>query len=269
MKRRDFLKAAAAAAVSVQALPRHVLGGQGQTPPSGKLNLASIGVGGMGGADIGRIAQGPINMVAICNVDERNLAAAAARFPQAKPYTDWRKLLDEQAKHIDAVSVSTPDHMHAAIVCRAILRGKHVYCQKPMTHDIYEARQRSRRPRKPKRGHPDGHPDPFQHRVPHGRRDHPGRGDRQGEGSPHLVVGPGAWPQGGPRRTVGPVPAGLHWDLWLGVPPPAALSSPGTMHPCWRGVLDFGAGALGDMGCHIIDTPCTALKLGAPEPRLD
>jgi predicted dehydrogenase len=141
MKRRTFLKTTAAAALSVHVVPRHVLGGEGHTPPSGKLNLASIGVGGMGGADIGSLGGGPINMVAVCDVQEGNLNAAGGRFPSAKRYTDWRKLLDEQAKSIDAVSVSTPDHMHAPISMSAILRGKHVYCQKPMTHTIYEARQ--------------------------------------------------------------------------------------------------------------------------------
>ncbi len=150
MKRRSFLKTAAATALGIQIVPRHVLGGDGHTPPSEKLNLASIGVGGMGGSDIGSLAAGPIAMIAVCDVDERNRNAAAGRFPGAKPFADWRELLDQLDKQIDAVSVSTPDHMHAPISMSAIHRGKHVYCQKPMTHTIYEARQIAAAARKAK-----------------------------------------------------------------------------------------------------------------------
>ena len=150
MKRRSFLKTAAAAALGIQIVPRHVLGGDGHTPPSEKLNLASIGVGGQGGGDIGSLAEGPINMVAVCDVHEGNRNAAAGRFPGAKTFADWRELLDQLDKQIDAVSVSTPDHMHAPISMSAIHRGKHVYCQKPLTHTIYEARQIAAAARKAK-----------------------------------------------------------------------------------------------------------------------
>jgi hypothetical protein len=264
MKRRTFLKAAATTVLTVPMIPRHVLGGAGQTPPSGKLNVASVGVGGMGAGDTASIAAGPINMVAICDVHEANLAASGAKFPGAKRYADWRKLLDEQAKNIDAVTVSTPDHTHAPVSMSAILRGKHVYCQKPMTHSLYEARHVAAAAAKAKVVTQMGiqiHSS-IEYRMAteilqagaigkikevHSWSDRPG------------------WPQGGPRRQgQDPVPAGLNWDLWLGVAPERPYLNGAYAPFSWRGVLDFGCGALGDMGCHIIDPPFTALKLGSP-----
>ncbi len=150
MKRRSFLKTAAAAAFGIPIVPRHVLGRDGHTPPSEKLNLASIGVGGQGVGDLGNLAAGPINMIAVCDVHEGNRNAAAGRFPGAKTFADWRELLDRLDKQIDAVSVSTPDHTHAPISMSAIHRGKHVYCQKPLTHTIHEARQIAAAARKAK-----------------------------------------------------------------------------------------------------------------------
>ena len=266
MKRRSFLKTAAATALGIQIVPRHVLGGDGHTPPSEKLNLASIGVGGMGGSDIGSLAAGPIAMIAVCDVDERNRNAAAGHFPGAKPFSDWRELLDQLDKQIDAVSVSTPDHMHAPISMSAIHRGKHVYCQKPMTHTIHEARQIAAAARKAKVV------------TQMGIQIHSSIEYRMATA---LIQGgaigkikevhswsdrPGAiWSQGR-SRPVGqsPVPKELKWNLWLGVAPQRPFVQGAYAPGVWRGFLDFGCGALGDMGCHIIDPPYTALKLTSP-----
>ena len=219
MKRRSFLKTAAATALSIQIVPRHVLGGVGTVPPSERLNLASIGVGGMGGGDIGSLSNGPINMVGLCDVHEGNLGKASDRFPGAKTFTDFRKLLDALDKKIDAVSVLTPDHMHAPITMSAIHRGKHVYCQKPMTHSLYEARQIAAAAKKANVVTQMGiqiHSS-IEYRMAtvliqegaigkikevHSWSDRPG------------------WPQGGSRPSGSdPVPKDLHWDLWLGVAP--------------------------------------------------
>jgi predicted dehydrogenase len=264
MKRRNFLKTVAAA-LSFHIVPRHVLGGNGQTPPSGKLNLASIGVGGQGGSDIGALAGGPINMVAVCDVDEGKRNAAAGRFPGAKEFADWRELLDRLDNQIDAVSVSTPDHMHAPITMSAIHRGKHVYCQKPLTHTIHEARQISAAARKAKVV------------TQMGIQIHSNIEYRMAvEIIQAGAIGkikevhawsdrPTSWPQGRHRpKGESPVPAGLNWDLWLGVAPKRPYVADAYAPTKWRGILDFGCGALGDMGCHIIDPPYTALKLTSP-----
>jgi len=133
--RRGFLAGSAAAAVSV--VPRHVLAGAGDNPPSEKLNIAGIGVGGMGKSNLRNLESE--NIVALCDVDHEYAAPVFKRYPKAKVYTDFRKMLDKQ-KDIDAVVIATPDHTHAVISMAAMLRGKHVYCQKPLTHDIYESR---------------------------------------------------------------------------------------------------------------------------------
>ncbi len=264
MKRRNFLKTAAASALSIQIVPRHVLGGDGNVPPSERLNIASIGVGGQGGSDIGSLSNGPINMVGLCDVSEGNLAKAAGRFPGAKTFNDFRKLLDALDKQIDAVSVSTPDHMHAPITMSAIHRGKHVYCQKPMTHSLYEARQIAAAAKKANVVTQMGiqiHSS-IEYRMAteliqagaigkikevHSWSDRPG------------------WPQGGSRPDRSdPVPADLYWDLWLGVAPERPFVAGVYVPFKWRGFLDFGCGALGDMGCHIIDPPFTALALTSP-----
>ena len=265
MKRRSFLKTAAATALGIQIVPRHVLGGDGHTPPSEKLNLASIGVGGMGGGDIGSLAGGPINMVALCDVHEGNRNAAARRFPGAKTFADWRELLDQMDKQIDAVSVSTPDHMHAPISMSAIHRGKHVYCQKPLTHTIYEARQIAAAARKAKVVTQMGiqiHSS-IEYRMATEliQAGAIGKIKEVHSWSDRPVV----WPQGGSRpKGQSPVPKELNWDLWLGVAPQRPFVEGAYVPVAWRGFLDFGCGALGDMGCHIIDPPYTALKLTSP-----
>src|SRR5438128_411265 len=128
--RRAFLSAAAGATASFTIVPRHVLGGPGHTPPSERLNVAGIGAGGMGGGDIATVSRLGANIVALCDVDEERAAGSFKAFPQARRYKDFRAMLDKEAKNIDAVTVGTPDHIHAMAAMAAIRAGKHVYCQK-------------------------------------------------------------------------------------------------------------------------------------------
>lgn len=263
--RRTFLQQSAAAGVALPlVLSSSVFGA------NDRLNIAGIGVGGKGAGDIAETSAGQ-NVVAICDVDQRTLDSAAMKYPDAKVYTDWRKLLEQ--KDIDAVTVSTPDHMHAPIAVSAMQLGKHVYVQKPLAHTIFEARQM-----RLLAGH---------NRVisQMGNQGHSGSGYR----TVVKLIQSGAigkvkeahawsdrpiWPQGiaRPDRS-DPVPDYLHWDDWLGVAPVRPYVAPsegdkrnrGAYHPFnWRGWLDFGVGALGDMGCHIIDPIVWSCELGAP-----
>ena len=261
--RRTFLSGAAVAAAAATIVPRHVLGGQGQASANEKLNIAGVGVGGMGGHNLGVCATTE-NIVAVCDVDSKYAAATLARYPQAKRYKDFRVMLDQQ-KDIDAVIVATPDHTHAVVALAAIERGKHVYVQKPMTHSVYEARVLTEAARK--------------HKVATqmGNQGHSGDGARMtcewiADGAigavreVHAWTNRPVWPQsievGRPTETP-PVPATLDWDLWIG-PAPYRPFHP-TYHPGnWRAWWDFGTGSLGDLGCHILDAPFWALKLKYP-----
>lgn len=139
--RRSFVKKTTAAAAGFMIVPRHVLGGQGYVAPSDKLNIAGIGAGGKGHSDIASFAESPnVNIVALCDVDDRQAVKSREAFPKANYYNDFRKMLDKEKNNIDAVSVSTPDHNHAVAAYKAMQMGKHVYVQKPLTHDIWEAR---------------------------------------------------------------------------------------------------------------------------------
>src|SRR2546426_445267 len=140
LTRRKFLRAAGGSIVAFTIVPRHVLAASGETAPNDKLNIAGIGVGGQGAGDIGAVASGN-NIVALCDVDSRHAAGTFKKFPDAKQYRDFRKMFDEMEKSIDAVVVATPDHFHAVAAMAAIKRGKHVYCEKPLAHSVYEVRQ--------------------------------------------------------------------------------------------------------------------------------
>jgi len=137
INRRQFLSGAASVAAAFTIVPRHVLGGPGHTPPSEKLNIAGIGVGGMGAINLRNVRSE--NIVALCDVDDKYAAKTYEAYPKAKKYRDFRKMLEKQ-KDIEAVIIATPDHTHAVIAIAAIKAGKHVFCQKPLTHDIYESR---------------------------------------------------------------------------------------------------------------------------------
>ena len=263
--RRDFLSATAATAFSFTIVPRHVLGGPGQTPPSERLNVAGIGAGGMGGGDIATFSKLGANFVALCDVDETRAAGTFHAHPQARRYKDFREMLDKEAKNIDAVTVGTPDHVHAVASMAAIKAGKHVYCQKPLTHTLYECRELT------KAAHAAGVVTSM------GNQGHASEGSRlTNEWIQAGVIGEvrevhvwsdragKLWKQGIGRPTdTPPVPSTLDWNLWLG-PIRERAYSPAYAPVGWRGWWDFGTGALGDMGCHIIDHPVWALNLGAP-----
>ena len=263
--RRTFATTAAASAFSFMVVPRHVLGGPAHTAPSDRVDFAGIGAGGMGGDDIRQVAKLGANVVALCDVDDVNAARNYEMFPQARRYKDFRKMLDREQHHIDAVTVGTPDHLHAVASMAAMQRGKHVYCEKPLSHTVYEARQLTRAARK------------YGVATQMGNQGHASEGPRLAiEWIRAGVIGevrevhcwtdrPGKYWKQGIRRPpeTPPTPATLDWDLWLG-PAPRRPYHPAYAPFHWRGWWDFGTGALGDMGCHIIDHPVWALQLGSP-----
>jgi predicted dehydrogenase len=242
-----------------------VLGGAGFVAPSERVNLAGIGAGGMGGGDIATHAKNGANIVALCDVDDIRAAGSFNAFPKARKYKDFRKMLDKEATHIDAVSVGTPDHTHAVAAMSAIRAGKHVYCQKPLTHTLHECRELTNA------AHAAGVATQM------GNQGHATEGARlTNEWIQAGVIGEvrevhawsdragKLWKQGIGRPTeTPPIPAGLDWDLWLG-PIQERPYHPAYAPANWRGWRDFGTGALGDMGCHIIDHPVWALGLGIP-----
>jgi predicted dehydrogenase len=263
--RREFLAAAGAAAFSFTIVPRHVLGGAGFVAPSERVNLAGIGAGGMGGGDIATHAKNGANVVALCDVDDARGAGSFNNFPKARRYKDFREMIDKEAKNIDAVTVGTPDHTHAVASMAAIRAGKHVYCQKPLTHTLHECRVLTEAARKAGVA------------TQMGNQGHASEGSRLtnewiqagiiGEVREVHVWSDRAgkyWKQGIGRPNESPaVPSTLDWNLWLG-PIQERPYHPAYAPANWRGWRDFGTGALGDMGCHIIDHPVWALDLGMP-----
>ena len=256
MSRRDFMGAAAATA-AFTVVPRHVLGGRGRTAPSDKLNVACIGVGGMGASDVNKMSAE--NIVALCDVDWKHAAKTFEQHPNAKKYRDFRKMLDAEGDRIDAVTVSTPDNLHAVAAMAAIKRRKHVYCQKPLAHDIYEVRRLTEAAREYKVVTQMGiqiHAEPAVKRV----------AEIIKSGLLGKVRKVDIWSGknwgGGTRPTESmPVPETLDWDLWLG-PAPWRPYHKTYLPGQWRRWWDFGTGTLGDMGCHIIDPVFWALRLG-------
>ena len=324
LSRRQFLAGTALAATGLLIVPRHVLGGQGHTAPSDRLNIAGIGVGGMGANNIRALAGE--NIVALCDVDwgytDRNfhkmfdgvgkmqarLASAktpkerlklqdeidhtkllAKKYNSIKRYTDFRQMFDQQ-KDIDAVVIATPDHLHATLASTAMSLGKHVYVQKPLTWSIFEARELARKAREnPKLATQmgnQGHSTDDTRRI----REYIDAGAIGEVREVHAWTNRplGYWPQGIPRPTPQPKPddtswdmdavnarlanamagnypkpQGLEWDLFLG-PGPVIEYHP-LYHPFnWRGWVDWGVGAIGDMGAHLIDSPFWSLDLGFP-----
>ena len=257
--RRNFIKTAGLAAAAVTIVPRYVLGGKGFVAPSDKIFVAGIGVGGKGQSDIANFAKsGKAEISFLCDVDDRRAAKTVENFPKAKYYKDYRKMLDENHKSIDAVSISTPDHMHAVQAMAAMQLGKHVYVQKPLTHDIYEARMLTEVAKKNKLV------------TQMGNQGASGDGVRQMRewydagtiGDMHTVycwTNRPVWPQGIPwsdKKTE--IPKELDWDLWIGTAPFKDYVE--KIVPFnWRGWWDYGTGALGDMACHIIEPPFRVL----------
>jgi len=276
--RREFLKTVTAmlgaglASQSIVVPPLvHAAGGD-------KVRLAAVGAGGKGRADIHQASQGQI-VVALCDVDQNQAGQSREAFPGAKFYTDWREMLEKEAKNIDGVTISTPDHMHAPVTMTALSLGLATYTQKPLTRTVYEARQLRLA---------------AQHAgvaTQMGNQGHSGIGYRMVVDliqrgvigkvkEAHAWSNRPIWPQGRDRPAgADPVPSYLDWDKWLGVAPvrPYKAAWPGEAvnkgrrkHSSvyvpfrWRGWYDFGAGALGDMGCHIIDPIYWSLELTAP-----
>jgi predicted dehydrogenase len=261
IKRRRFLKLSAVATFGFQFLPRHVIG-QGQTPPSEKLNIAGIGVGGQGGGVLNDMKSE--NIVALCDVDWSRAAGTFKNFPNAERFKDYRVMLDKR-KDFDAVMIATPDHMHAPATLAALRMGKHVYVEKPMAHSIEEARLMTKAAKETGLV------------TQMGNNGHAGEGLRQiREWLEAGAIGkvreihcwsdrPGTfWKQALERPKETPsVPADLDWNLWLG----AAPERPYHRVYCpssWRGWYDFGTGALGDMAIHNMDPAFYALDLAAP-----
>ncbi|MCX7968804.1 MAG: Gfo/Idh/MocA family oxidoreductase [Armatimonadetes bacterium] len=258
MKRREFIRSATLGGIGLLILrdPKSAWSYQANN----KLNMAFVGAGGQGGGLVGTFSGLGENIAALCDVDDQRAADTYKRFPNAKKFKDFRKMLDEMANEIDVVVVSTPDHTHAAPSVAAMKLGKHVYCEKPLTWCIGEAR--------------------VMRQVALEKKVITQMGN-QGTGDNRLrqavqVVWSGVigkvrevhiwsnrpiWPQGMDRpKETPPVPPHLDWDLWLG-PAPYRPYHPDYLPFRWRGWCDFGTGALGDMGCHTMNMPVMALKL--------
>ncbi len=263
--RRTFLAVTGGLALDFMIVPRHVLGGVGYIAPSERVDVGGIGAGGMGGGDIATVARLGANIVALCDVDDQRAAGSFNAFPRAKRYKDFREMIDKEHQHLDAVTVGTPDHVHAVASMAAIRSGKHVYCQKPLTHTLYECRELT------KAAHGAGVATQM------GNQGHATEGARlTNEWIQAGVIGPveevhvwsdragRLWKQGiGRPAETPPVPSTLDWTLWLG-PVRERPYNPAYAPVSWRGWWDFGTGAMGDMGCHIIDHPVWALRLGPP-----
>ena len=266
--RRSFLKGAALAgagmAVAVPEVPAlRWFGGKSKfVDPDRKMNIAAVGCGGKGSSDVDGVSGE--NIVALCDVDSGNGRGAFERYPNAKRYKDFRKMLQDLGDSIDAVTISTPDHMHFPAAMMAMQMGKHVFVQKPCAHTVWEARQMALAAKK------------YGVVTQMGNQGHANEGTRLiyewirsgavGDvREVHLYTDRPIWPQNIPAPTERqPVPDSLDWNLWLGTAPYRPYHSAYAPFR-WRGWWDFGCGALGDMGCHIIDSAFWALDLRFPE----
>ncbi len=299
VSRRHFLKKAGASTAAFTIVPRYVLGGANHIAPSERINVALVGVGGQGKYHVSTFLDEPdVNVVSVCDafkvcsydrwyyggyggrepakrkVEEfYNAKKPKGTYSSCPSYADFR-IMFEKEKDIDAVVVATPDHVHAVVSMMAIKMGKHVYCEKPMAHTVYEVRQLAEAARQAKvatqmgnQGHSeegvrlicewiaDGAIGAV--REVHITTDVPGAPSGWADGH--------GWPQGIDRPKDTPkVPSGLDWDLWLG-PAPYRPYHPAYLPVTWRGWIDFGTGGLGDWGCHLMDPPFWALQLGLPE----
>ncbi len=261
--RRKFIRDTSLVATGFFIVPRHVLG-RGFIAPSDKLNIAAIGAGGKAIYNLQQAYnKGAENIVALCDVDDRQAVDSRKKYEKATYYKDFRTMLDKEGKGIDAVIITTPDHMHAVMALPCMQLGKHVYLEKPLTHDIYEARMLTEAAKK------------YKVVTQMGNQGSSGDDTRKVEtwiqkgviGNVHTVhvwTNRPVWPQGIPTPTGKfDIPKEVDWDLWLGTAPFRDFN-PAYLPATWRGWSDFGTGSLGDMGCHFIDVPYRALKLGYP-----
>ncbi|HRO71911.1 MAG TPA: Gfo/Idh/MocA family oxidoreductase, partial [Chitinophagaceae bacterium] len=262
--RRRFIRNSSVAAAGFFIVPRHVLG-RGFIAPSDKLNIAGIGVGGKGESDLTSFAKSPnVNIVALVDVDDRQAVKSRTNFPKATYYKDFREMLAKEKNNIDACSISTPDHTHAVATLAAMQLGKHVYTQKPLTHDIYEARILAEAAKK------------YKVVTQMGNQGGSGDGVRQAKEmydagmigdivEAHAWTNRPVWPQGIPTPTGKfDIPKELNWDLWLG-PAKYIDFNPAYLPFNWRGWWAFGTGALGDMACHIMDPIYRILPIDYPD----
>lgn len=271
LSRREFMGRSAAAAAGFMIIPRHVMGGKGYSAPSDTLNIGCVGVWGKGSSDTRSVATE--NIVALCDVDDtmmekfmtsdRNEPQQQEKFDKANKYRDFRVMLEKE-KSIDAITVSTPDHTHAVIAMMAMKMGKHVFVQKPLTHTIKEARLLAETAKK------------VNIVSQMGNQGHAGEGGRLinewiWDGAigdireVHCWTNRPIWPQGiDAPKEIPSKPPTMAWDLWLG-PAPYRYYHPAYAPFKWRGWWDYGTGAVGDMGAHILDHPFWALKLGHPK----
>ncbi len=260
MQRRDFVKNAAASGLALTVVPSFAVSGLGHTPPSDRLNIAGIGVGGKGKVNLRNMVGQ--NIVALCDVDFDYAKPVFDTYPDAKKYQDFRKMFDEQ-KDIDAVVIATPDHTHALSAAAAMELGKHVYLQKPLTHSVWESRYLTDLAKKAgvvtQMGN-EGHSSDTVYEVAEVVQS----GCLGDIREAHVWTNRPIWRQGMPKPDkVVRIPRTLDWDLFIG---PAEMRGYNPeYHPwIWRGWWDFGTGALGDMGCHLLDVPNFALQLGQP-----
>ena len=262
--RRQFMQTTAAAGIGFW-----VAGGvkaQQSNSPNERIAMASVGIGGKGSSDSNDAGRRG-DMVAICDVDTKRLEGAADRFEKAyekrpKAYTDFRKMLDEMGKSIDAVTVSTPDHTHAPAGLMAMRMGKHCFCQKPLTHSIYEARLMAQVAREKKLATQMGN----QGTASDGLRRAAALIRAGAIGTVkevHVWTNRPIWPQGLDRPAKSDPPPNLKWEEWIGAAPYRDFH--GNLHPfAWRGWWDFGTGALGDMACHEMNMAYMGLDLKDP-----
>ncbi len=258
--RRHFIQQTALLGGAALAFPAVV---RGQNLNS-KIHVGVIGAGGKGSSDTDETAKAGGEIVALCDVDRHTLDARGTKYPSAKKYQDYRKMLSEMDKQIDAVIVATPDHVHAHASLLAMSMGKHCFCQKPLTHSVYEARKMRETAAKMKVA------------TQMGNQGSAGSGLRRAvEVIQSGAIGPvrelhvwsnrPIWPQGMDRpEGSDAVPEHLDWDLWLGPSPARPYKADAYAPFKWRGWMDFGTGALGDMACHTVNMPFRALKLGYP-----
>ncbi len=261
--RRTFIKQAGAAAAGFTIVPRFVLGGNGFIPPSDTLYIAGIGAGGKGESDMAMVAKNPrAKIIAMADVDDRMAVKSRGNFPEATYYKDFRKMLEKE-KSIDACTVSTPDHTHAVAAMAAIKQGKHVYVQKPLTHDIYEARMLTEAAKKHKVVTQMGN----QFASADGVRKFKEMVDAGMIGEVTKVwswTNRPVWPQGLETPTgQHEIPKELDWDLWQGTAKKIDFN-PAYLPFNWRGWWNYGTGALGDMACHILDPVFRILPIDHP-----
>ena len=257
--RRSFLKAAAATGFGVWVAGS--VRAQESNSPNERIAMASIGIGGKGRSDSDDAAKHG-DMVAVCDVDSRRLQEAEERFPKAKKYTEFRKMLDEMGKSIDAVTVSTPDHTHAPAALMAMRMGKHCFCQKPLTRTIYEARLMGQVAREQGVATQMGNQGTADSKL---RRSAAllRAGALGTVKEIHVWTNRPLWPQGVDRPPPSTCPDYLDWTLWLG-PAPQRPYAEGYHPDDWRGWWDFGTGALGDMACHLMNMAFMGLDLRDP-----